>query len=164
VMLLAPAATLAHTVPVSFTTSFWSLLWFPNRPETMGILCDPEHPALAAFPTEFHSGWQWWHLMSRGHALILNDAPAAYRPIVQVVDDPNRNHKLGAVFEARVGNGKLLVSAFDLETALDSRLAARQLRHSLLRYAASEKFDPRPALDLEFLDRLFTAKGGGTPR
>jgi len=164
VMLLAPAATLAHTVPVSFTTSFWSLLWFPNRPETMGILCDPEHPALAAFPTEFHSGWQWWHLMSRGHALILNDAPAAYRPIVQVVDDPTRNHKLGAVFEARVGNGKLLVSAFDLETALDSRLAARQLRHSLLRYAASEKFDPRPALDLEFLDRLFTAKGSGTPR
>jgi len=102
--------------------------------------------------------------MSRGRALVLDDAPADYRPIVQVVDDPTRNHKLGAVFEARVGNGKLLVSTFDLETALDSRLAARQMRHSLLRYAASEKFDPHSYLDVEFLDRLFTAKNNTTTR
>src|SRR5262249_25860870 len=96
VLLLANAKSLPDSVPVSFTTSFWSLLWFPKRPETMGVLCDPAHPALAAFPTASHSDWQWWDLMSRGHALILDDAPPAYRPIVQVIDDPNRNHKLGA--------------------------------------------------------------------
>lgn len=158
VVLLAQADTLEHVVPVSFTTSFWSLSWFPKRPETMGILCDPRHPALAEFPTGSHSGWQWWHLMSRGHALILDNAPAAYRPLVQVIDDPTRNHKLGAVFEARVGNGKLLVTVFDLESSLESRLAARQLRHSLLRYAGSAKFDPQQPLDPEFLDRLLAVK------
>jgi hypothetical protein len=130
----------------------------------MGILCDPEHPALAAFPTSFHSDWQWWHLMSRGRALVLNDAPADLRPLVQVVDDPTRNHKLGAVFEARVGNGKLLVSTFDLEAGLDTRPAARQMRHSLLRYAASEKFDPRLALGMEYLDTLFAAKSKAATR
>jgi hypothetical protein len=164
VVLMAPAADLANSVPVSFTTSFWSLLWFPKRPETMGILCNPRHSALAAFPTGPHSDWQWWHLMSHGHALILNDAPAAYRPIVQVIDDPTRNHKLGAVFEASVGKGRLLVSTFDLETALDTRLAARQLRDSLLRYAASDKFKPTDALEMEYLDRLLSAKGGETKR
>lgn len=156
VVYLAPAPELALTVPVSFTTTFWSLRWFPNRSETMGILCDPKHPALAAFPTDTHSNWQWWHMMSRARALILNDAPAALRPIVQVIDDPTRNDRLGAVFEARIGKGKLLVSTFDLETSLDSRLAARQLRDSLLRYAASNRFNPSEELDIEFLDRLFT--------
>lgn len=156
VVFLAPAADLALTVPVSFTTSFWSPLWFPNRSETMGILCDPKHPALAAFPTEPHSGWQWWHMMSRGRALILNDAPAALRPIVQVIDNPARNYRLGALFEARIGKGRLLVCTFDLETSLDSRLAARQLRDSLLRYAASNRFNPPEELDIEFLDKLFT--------
>lgn len=121
----------------------------------MGILCDPKHAALAAFPTEAHSGWQWWHLMSRGRALILNDAPATFRPIVQVIDDPTRNYKLGAVFEARSGKGKLLVSTFNLETDLDNRLAARQLRDSLLRYAASNRFNPAEELDMEYLDKLF---------
>jgi hypothetical protein len=158
VLLLAAAGTLANTVPASFTTSFWSLLWFPNRPETMGVLCDPEHPALAEFPTSFHSDWQWWDLMSQARALVLNSAPAAYRPIVQVIDDPNRNYKLGAVLEARVGKGKLLVTTFDIETALDIRLAARQLRHSLMNYAASNRFDPKTALDMELLDSLLAAK------
>ncbi|MBI4875239.1 MAG: hypothetical protein HY822_11460 [Acidobacteria bacterium] len=125
VLLLAPAGTLANAVPVSFTTSFWSLRWFPKRPETMGILCDPKHPALADFPTRSHSDWQWWDLLSRSQALILSDAPPAYRPIVQVIDDPTRNHKLGAVFEARVGAGKLLVSTFELESSLESRPAGR---------------------------------------
>ena len=37
-------------------------------PTTLGILCDPRHPALANFPTEFNSNWQWWYLVSRpGH-------------------------------------------------------------------------------------------------
>ena len=159
VLLLGRAETLANITPVSFTTSFWSLLWFPKRPETMGILCDPKHPALAEFPTRFHSDWQWWELTSRSHALILDDAPTEYRPIVQVIDDPNHNHKLGAVFEARVGTGSLLVSVFDLESSLESRPVARQLRHSLLSYAVSERFNPPASLDAAYLEKLLSAKG-----
>lgn len=156
VVYLAPAEELALTLAVSFTTTSRSLRWFPERSAAMGILCDPKHPGLANFPTDAHSNWQWWHLMSRARALILNDAPAALRPIVQVIDDPTRNYRLGAVFEARIGKGKLLVSTLDLETSLETRLAARQLRDSLLRYAASSRFNPTEELDVEFLDKLFT--------
>ncbi|HEU4388216.1 MAG TPA: discoidin domain-containing protein, partial [Blastocatellia bacterium] len=63
-----------------------------------------------------------------------------------------RNHKLGLVFECRVGRGRLMVSSFDLETSLETRPVARQLRRSLVDYMATARFKPRVALaagDLE---------------
>jgi hypothetical protein len=154
VVLLATPEAKAKTVPTSFTTAFWSLLWFPKRPETMGILCDPAHPALAEFPTEFHSDWQWWELMSGSRAFVLNDAPAGLRPIVQVIDDANRNYRLGAVIEARVEQGKLLAVSLDLESDPSKRVVARQLKHSLLKYAASDQFQPRERLESAVADKI----------
>ncbi|HWH69603.1 MAG TPA: hypothetical protein VNT26_09475, partial [Candidatus Sulfotelmatobacter sp.] len=105
-----------------FLPVFWSPVWFPSQqPNANGILCDPRHPALAQFPTEFYSNWQWWDLLNNSRTLILDDTPATFRPIVQVVDNFARNHKLGNLFEARVGAGKLLVCTMDLP-----RLAGQQ--------------------------------------
>jgi Tfp pilus assembly protein FimT len=28
-----------------------------------------------------HSNWQWWQLDKKGHAVVLDKAPAGYRPI-----------------------------------------------------------------------------------
>jgi hypothetical protein len=150
---------LRHTVPASFTTVFWSLVWFPKRSETMGLLCDPAHPALAEFPTEFHSDWQWWDLLSQSRAFVLDGALQGLQPVVQVIDDANRSYRLAAVFEVRAGKGRLLATSLDLERSLDTRLAARQLRHSLLRYAASDKFQPLTQLTMDDLDRLFESPG-----
>lgn len=102
--------------------------------------------------------------MSKGRALILDNASAAYRPIGQVIANSTRNRKPGAVFEARGGNGKLLLTTFDLATALESRLAARQLRHSLLRYAGSDRFDPQQRLDQKLLDGLPAVQTAATYR
>ena len=46
--------------------------------------------------------------------------------MVQVIDNFARNHKLGNVFEARVGDGRLLVCTIDLFEHLEQRPAARQ--------------------------------------
>jgi hypothetical protein len=154
VLLLDPQAP-ALTAPTTFTTAFWALSWFPERHETMGILCDPSHSALAAFPTDAHADWQWWDLMSGSRAFVLNSAPRELQPVVQVIDDAARSYRLGAVIEARVGAGKLLATSFDLASSLETRLAARQLRESLLRYAASRDFAPATELDMAFLDKLF---------
>ena len=134
-----------------FLPLFWSLSWFPKQPGMMGILCDPQHPALAGFPTEMHSNWQWWELAQDAPALILNGAPLSLRPIVQVIDDYHRNDRLGAVFEARVGKGKLLVSSLDIESALDQRVVARQLRRSLITYMVSDRVDPKVEIDPAWL-------------
>jgi len=53
------------------------------------------------------------------------------------------------LIEARVGDGRLLVSSIDLESDLDRRLVARQLRSSLLRYLQSDAFRPVAAIDAE---------------
>lgn len=158
VVLLPDSHGLANAVPCSFTTIFWAAAWFPKRHETMGILCDPHHPALKQFATKSHSDWQWWELMSRSHAFDLTNGPIGFQPVVQVIDDAAKSRRLGTVVEAKAGRGKLLATSFDLASDLSNRLAARQLRASLLGYAASPEFNPGSELALDYLDSLFRSK------
>jgi hypothetical protein len=74
--------------------------------------------------------------------MILDGLPKDLRPTVQVIDDWFTNRRLGLVLEARVGKGRILVTSIDLEGGLEANPVARQMRHSLLRYAASDRFAP----------------------
>ena len=155
VLLTLPSGTQTKgTMPQRFLPVFWSLSWFAKQPGHLGIYCDPSHPALAGFPTANGSDFQWWDITENSAAFILDGIEAGFRPIVQVIDDYHRNHKLGAIFETRVGPGRLLVSAFDLDTGLASRPAARQLRASLLDYMNSPKFNPGAELPAATLEKL----------
>lgn len=156
VLFLPKPAALPHSVPGSFATDFWCYPMFKgfNPPGTLGLLCDPKHPALAAFPTEFHSNWQWWDLVKHSRSMILDDLPADFRPLVQVIDNLERNQKLGALFEAKIGPGRLMVCSIDLVSDLDKRPVARQLRHSLLCYMASDSFKPTASLPPEAIAKL----------
>jgi GH18 family chitinase len=130
-------------VALGFSSIFWNTAWTGRQaPHTLGVLVDPKHPALAAFPTEGHSNWQWWSIVSRAGAMILDGLPRELRPTVQVIDDWFTNRRLGLVFEARVGRGRLLVTSIDLDRDLETDPVLRQMRHSLLRYAASDRFAP----------------------
>ncbi len=144
----------ADSLPGSFKPVFWSPIWFKSKPATMGILCDAKHPSLAQFPTESFSNWQWWDIINDSRTLVLDATPHGFRPIVQVVDNFARNQKLGVLFEARVGKGRLLVCSLDLKDKIDSRPAAKQLLASLCAYLGSEKFQPSQELSPELLDKL----------
>jgi hypothetical protein len=142
-------------VKLGFSSIFWNTSWTKRQaPTTLGILCDPRDPALAAFPTESHSNWQWWYLVSQAGALILDDLPRELRPTVQVIDDWFTNRKLGLVIEAKVGRGKLIVCSIDLDA--DQNPVARQFKHSLLHYMAGEAFIPAVNLTGEQLLSLVT--------
>jgi len=143
-----------HCSKTKFLPVYWSFAMFQKQPGCLGTLCDPDHPALAAFPTDFHCDWQWRELMEKGRAFILNEAPGRFRPLVQVIDDFHRANKLGAVFETRAGQGRLVVCSLDLDTDLETRLVARQLRHSLLSYMGSDRFQPAAELEPAFLEKL----------
>jgi len=125
----------------------------------MGILCDPEHPALAQFPTEYYSNWQWYELLQNSRTVILNDTQPSFRPIVEVIDNFARNNKLGNLFEARVGGGSLLVCTIDLPRLADNLPAAKQLLRSLYAYVGSDSFRPSEELDVSLLDKQFSATG-----
>lgn len=141
-------------VALGFSSIFWNTAWTNGQaPHTLGILCDPKHAALAAFPTDAHSNWQWWYVVTQSSAMILDRLPQALRPTVQVVDDWVTNRKLALAFEAAVGKGKLLVTSIDfLDASLDP--VRRQLRASLLAYVASPAFQPEVSVTLDQLAGL----------
>lgn len=136
-----------------FAPVFWSPVHFPDQPGTMGILCDPEHPALQQFPTAFHSDWQWWDLITSSKTMILDSLPAL-TPVVRVIDNFFKNRKMANVIEARVGNGKLLMTSVDITDRLEQRPVARQLRYSFIRYMNSARFMPETVLTPEQLQLL----------
>lgn len=144
------------TLNGKFLPVFWSPVWFPSqKPNTMGLLCDPKHPLFAGFPTEMHSNWQWYSLMEHSHVFNLDNTPAGYLPLVQVIDNFARNQKLGVVFETRVGKGRLLVCGFDMSNQAKSP-SNQQFLRSLYAYAGSSDFNPGSEIDSATLDAMFT--------
>jgi hypothetical protein len=155
VLLLSdPTRRHAHAIASQWLPVFWSLSWFAEQPGTSSVLCDPGHPALASFPTDFHSDYQWRELLEVSKAFVLDDAPKAYRPVVQVIDDYHRNHKLAALFETRVGPGRLLACGMNLTDTGPARPVARQMLHSLVDYVRSDRFAPATELDSGLVERL----------
>lgn len=155
-----------QTVGGLFQTDYWNYRMFrticenldrPVSPGTLGILTDPGHPALADFPTEFHTNWQWFPIIKQSYPMILDRLSDDYRPIVLVIDNVERNHKLGLLFEFKVGNGKLLVCMSDLK-AVQDKPEARQFYRSILEYMESSAFAPSYSLSAKDLQDLFTAK------
>jgi hypothetical protein len=153
---------LKHCINGAFQTDFWCYPMFArgaiNRgiepaPGSLGFICDPESPLFEHFPTEFHSNWQWWQLVKNCKPIILDEAPADYKPLVQTIDNFARNHKLGMVFETKYGKGSALICAIDLLNIQD-KPEARQLYHSMLNYVKSDKFLPRQELGKELLNRI----------
>jgi beta-galactosidase len=120
----------------------------------MSVLCDPRHPALALFPTDSHSDWQWHDILQRSRSMILDDLPKGYRPVVQVVDTFCRNHLLGNLIEARVGAGRLMVCSMDLRTDIDRRPVAMQMLRSVLAYMESSRFRPTQLLSAQDVAKL----------
>ena len=130
-------------VGLGFSSIFWNTAWTHNqKPHTLGILCNPDHPALKEFPTEFHSNWQWQDAMSHADAIQLDALPNELKPIVRIIDDWVTNRSLALIFEAKVGKGKIMVCGTDLTNNLETRPEARQLKRSLLAYMNGNQFNP----------------------
>lgn len=139
-----------------FTPVFWNTSWFKMRPpHTLGILLDSAHAAFRYFPTSSHSDLQWWEIVHRAQVMHLEDFPEGFEPLVQPIDTWFMNRKLGLIMEARVGNGKVIVSSADLFSDTTHRIAARQLLYSLQQYMTSAAFQPKGRVELSVLKALF---------
>ena len=139
-----------------FVPVFWSPVHFPNQAGSMGILCDPTHPALAAFPTDMHSDWQWWDLNINSTTLVA-DSLQGGKAIVEMVDNFVRNRRLASLYEGQIKKGKLILATFDLQNDLDKRPVARQMLSSILNYMNSSSFSPDPLSGFETLKNVFEA-------
>ncbi len=151
------------SIPGFYCTDFWCYPMFRdicnwmNKPVavgTMGLCIQENHPALAQFPTNAYSTPQWYDIVSTSDCAILDDTDTTLTPIVQMIDNFERNHKLGIVFEAKVGSGKLLVCTSRLSEILD-RPEVRWFAQSLISYGTSTAFQPKAAMTEEQLIKIF---------
>ncbi len=143
-------------VAIGFSSIFWNTAWTNNQaPHTLGILCDPKHPLFRGFPTEYHSNWQWWDPVSHSQAMILDGFPAELKPLIQPIDTWFENRRLALAFEAKAGNGRLLVCSINMKDSLDQRTVSKQLLSSILNYMNNKSFNPGIEVDLFKLRSLF---------
>jgi len=151
-VLLFPAAEYVqdNSLPGLFPPDFWNYGMFksisesngkPLSPGTLGILTDPKHPVFSTFPTDFHTNWQWFSIIKASRPMIFDHLAKDYKPIVQVIDNLERNHKLGLIFEFKSGKGKLLVCMSRLDKIAETPEAA-QLYKSIISYMTSNNFQP----------------------
>ncbi len=151
-----------NSVPGLFPPEFWNWGMFkgisesnkkPVSPGTLGILTNPKHRIFNAFPTDSHTNWQWFSIIKASNALILDETDHAYRPIVQVIDNLERNHKMGIIFEFKVGKGKLLVCTAQLNLIKD-KPEAQALYKSLVDYMNADDFKPVYEVNKEELMKI----------
>lgn len=146
-------------IAIGFSSIFWNTAWTHGQaPHTLGILCNPKHPALKYFPTEYYSNYQWWNACSHSNAIMLDSVAKNIQPIVRVIDDWFTARPLGLLFECKAGEGKLIVSGIDLTTDIENRPEARQLLYSLEKYMTSANFNPSHQIDLSKIQSLTNEK------
>ena len=155
-----------YTVGGLFQTDYWNYRMFKTicennkkkvSPGTLGILTNPEHPIFKGFPTEMHTNWQWFPVIKESHPLVLDNFAKDYRPIVQVIDNIERNHKLGLVMEWKVGAGKLLVCMSDLEKAAKYP-EGKAFYQSVIDYMRSADFNPSAEVTVDDLKKKLVEK------
>ena len=155
-----------YTVGGLFQTDYWNYRMFKTicennkkkvSPGTLGILTNPEHPIFKGFPTEMHTNWQWFPVVKESHPLVLDNFAKDYRPIVQVIDNIERNHKLGLVMEWKVGAGKLLVCMSDLEKAAQYP-EGKAFYQSVIDYMRSADFNPSAEVTVDELKKKLVEK------
>jgi hypothetical protein len=131
----------------TYCTDFWCYPMFRSISEsmgkeipvgTLGLLIDNTHPALAQFPCETYSTPQWYEIVTASRSTILDDTDI--RPIVQTIDNFERNHRLGLLYEEYLAaeDATLLICTSDLPRLVrEGHVEAAQLLKSLVAYVSS---------------------------
>ncbi|MBR3268118.1 MAG: beta-glucuronidase [Oscillospiraceae bacterium] len=154
---------IAESVEGFYCTDFWNYHMFRIISEsmkkkvpvgTMGLCMNPAHPVTAAMFSEPYSTPQWYMPVTHADCAVLDAAPEGYRPIVQMIDNTERNHRLGLIFETAVSGGKLLICTVRLEELPDD-LSVNRLSHAIAEYMQSEAFAPAEQLSAALLKKLF---------
>ena len=139
------------TIKGEYCTDFWCYPMFRSISEgagkpvpvgTMGLLIDTAHPALAGFACEEYTTAQWYQIVMHSEPMILDRIKEIkdIKPIVRMMDNFERNHNLGLIYEVTRGSAKMLVCEADLLTLGREYPEAACLYRSLVHYVQSDAF------------------------
>ncbi len=148
-----------NSIEGTYCTDFWCYPMFRSISESMGkavpvgthgLYIKENHRIFKYFPTEAYTTPQWYELIADSRACILEDSQL--EPMVWTIDNFERNHKLGNLFEVRVGEGRLLVCTFNLEKKKHPNV--KWFEYCLTEYAGSNDFEPEFAVAPEELKSI----------
>lgn len=139
---------------VTFRPDFWSPMFHSADGDgyVLGCCIDADHPVFRDFPTGVFADWQWYDMTEGSRSILLDDAPDGLKPIVQAIPTIDLGERLGTLFEARAGSGRLMVCSLDLIGC--SSPAAAQLLYSIKKYMDSDEFEPAAELELDFIQEI----------
>ena len=147
-------------IPYCYLPVYWTQFDHMGNSQTMGLLCNPKHAVFKDFPTDYYSNYQWWELLNTTTPIqfdaykMPNAWPIDFLPLIQLIDGWKTNRKLGVLAEAKLGNGKIIITSMDLDSDLENRIVARQLRYSIEKYIESQNFNPKILIDRKHIDAL----------
>lgn len=153
-----------NSIEGTYCTDFWCYPMFKSISEwmkkplpigTMGLLINERNTALKEFPCEFYTTPQWWDIVMNSRLSILDDIKI--NPIVQMIDNFERNHWLGLIYEMKINESKILVCTSPLNT-IENSSPAQWLQYSLIKYMNSEEFNPEKTLDINLFKSIFKSK------
>ena len=136
--------------------------YFPPPGGALGIKIQ-DHPALKGFPHDGFPDLQFYNLLEGGSQFRsegLEDPTFSFVPVISGLNmtrerDTNALAYFALLFEAKVGAGKLLLTTLNIRQNLDDAFPeAIYLFDRLLRYAASDEFNPPGELSQEHLRDL----------
>ncbi|NTV77570.1 MAG: beta-glucuronidase, partial [Clostridiales bacterium] len=150
-----------NSIEGTYCTDFWCYPMFRSISESMGkpvpvgtcgLMIDEQSPVFRYFPTKEYTTPQWYEVITKSRPLILDHYQV--EPLVWMIDNFERNHKLGLLLEMKVGEGKLFISACNLSRIKDD-CCSKWLEYSILNYMESEEFLPLTETSQEELLALF---------
>ena len=135
--------------------------FFPASGGAVGTLI-PDTIALSGFPQEGFCDLQFYNLLEGAYSYSLDDYPKEMVPLVGGIrtktgflSKSKDLSRVGYVFVAKVGPGKLLVSTLRIRENFDEAYPeAISFFDCLLRYAVGPDFNPRIEINKEQLRRL----------
>lgn len=150
-----------QSIKGTYCTDFWCYPMFRSISEsmnrevpigTMGLFIQNTHPALGDFVSEFYTTPQWWEVVEEADCTVLDQVPI--KPIVQMIDNFERNHRLGIIYEMQVGKGKVMVCTS--QVIQGEKIEGKWLKYSLTKYMMSEEFKPKCQMTMAELRGLFS--------
>lgn len=113
-----------------------------------------EHPLSETFEHEGFCGWQFAAMMNKATCVYYSPKTTVpFDPIIEVASSYKWIRRQAALFELRVGRGRLLVCTFNLD---GDSAAQKWWRTNLISYMSGTEFSPRTSVTPEQLKTLYS--------
>jgi hypothetical protein len=110
-----------------------------GRPEMNTATVVGRHPVTDAFPHEGYFDWQFARMIEKSTAVIFDELPVPFQPIIEVANSYKKIILQSPFFEWQVGKGRLIVCTLSLN---DSYPEAAYFKALLMHYAGGGNLQP----------------------